>query len=571
MGNRILDYACEQFESRNYCEALEAFVLAYMKGYEPEWVIENIYNCYVACNEPEFRNAYGKCGAEVSYEDCVLDFMPYKEGEYYIFDKERKQFIGKFLVSELKMVSSEEALNEIEFGAVAEAFHWNLKEEYQLLAAAKDKKVYAVCHEINYISSFYKIPELEEYNKNVKLFQDFSQFQQYFHKNTGVYLPRILSGDLESVKELNEIVEAEHQFRLTPEGRNTDHVLLTIGIPSRNRGNLLLKRLENLRNIKLDAEIEIAISKNGVDFYQEEYDQVNQAQDSRICYYDHHKDLVAPENWHFVVEMAHGKFVLLVSDEDDIILDSLGHYLKLITEYPQASVIRAKSCIFYSRLSERLYAEGTDALKKGFLKQNYLSGLIFNREKFLKQNLLRLEKFREENLYYCLYPHEWWCAILSKNGVYMEEPFLLVQERESVIQEENSKYIEKGVIEEGEHIAKGTSLPAYSTYESRLQQFLGMMEFVRWIADGDKELAFFCVASCISKILFLLLLARERGYEVSNFMNIVDKFCKMSIEAIREFDFSEEQQVKLLSILKTSAIETYGQEREIFEKEQNAG
>ena len=54
-------------------------------------------------------------------------------------------------------------------------------------------------------------------------------------------------------------------------------------------------------------------------------------------------------------------------------------------------------------------------------------------------------------------------------------------------------------------------------------------------------------------------------------MNIVDKFCKMSIEAIREFDFSEEQQVQLLSILKTSAIETYGQEREIFEKEQNAG
>ena len=43
-------------------------------------MIENIYNCYVACNELEFRNAYGKCGAEVSYEDCVLDFMPYKEG-----------------------------------------------------------------------------------------------------------------------------------------------------------------------------------------------------------------------------------------------------------------------------------------------------------------------------------------------------------------------------------------------------------------------------------------------------------------------------------------------------------
>jgi len=164
---------------------------------------------------------------------------------------------------------------------------------------------------------------------------------------------------------------------------------------------------------------------------------------------------------------------------------------------------------FFFVFAEGECGKGVEALKKSFLKQNYLSGLIFNRELFLNENLLCLERFREENIFYCLYPHEWWCVILLKHGIYLEEPFILIRENETVIQEENQKYVEKGLIEEGDHIAKGTSLPAYSTYESRLQQFVGMMEFVHWIVDNDKELAFIFVAQSIDKIFLLFLLARQ--------------------------------------------------------------
>lgn len=50
--------------------------------------------------------------------------------------------------------------------------------------------------------------------------------------------------------------------------------MLTIGIPTHDRGNLLLKRLDNLLQMPYDAEIEITISKNGTHYYQEEYKSI---------------------------------------------------------------------------------------------------------------------------------------------------------------------------------------------------------------------------------------------------------------------------------------------------------
>ena len=90
----LLAYACDRFEEENFEEALEAFVLAYTKGYEQEWILSNIYNCYLEGNQKEFRNTYQNlaCDTEISYEECLLDFIPYRDGEYYIFDKEIKMY-----------------------------------------------------------------------------------------------------------------------------------------------------------------------------------------------------------------------------------------------------------------------------------------------------------------------------------------------------------------------------------------------------------------------------------------------------------------------------------------------
>ena len=169
---QLVDYACLRFEEEKYDEALEAFVLAYSKGYEREWILENIYACYMEGNESAFREAYEKQGFDsgVSYEACALDFIPYKDGEYYIFDKACAEFCGKFSAVELERREPLEVLKHVEFSAAAVEFDGNWKQYQDLLSEAVKRKIYAVCHDMNRGMSYWKIPELGKYLENVWIF-----------------------------------------------------------------------------------------------------------------------------------------------------------------------------------------------------------------------------------------------------------------------------------------------------------------------------------------------------------------------------------------------------------------
>ena len=55
-------------------------------------------------NEATFEHTYVQLqeNAGVSYEQCTLDFIPYREGEYYIYDKEMMFFRGVFSIHEFE-------------------------------------------------------------------------------------------------------------------------------------------------------------------------------------------------------------------------------------------------------------------------------------------------------------------------------------------------------------------------------------------------------------------------------------------------------------------------------------
>ena len=552
-----MEYACAKFEAGIYDEALEAFILAYCKGYEQEWILENIYNCYVSGNEESFREAYlhNTNGMGVAYEDCTLDFVPYREGEYYIFDKEMGVFRGVFSIPELQQTPPHENIQKVEFSAIALALEWNWGEEKHVLTAAKEKRLYAVSQDMGRCISFWKIPELKDYAKNVKLFSSVQELQQYFHDNTSVYLPMIVFGkEYQKQQELKDILDQEHIYRLTPEGRNLKNVLLTIGIPTYDRGNLLLKRLEHLREMPYDAEIEIAVSKNGTWFYQEEYAQVGKIADARINYYDHGRELTALENWHYTIEMSHGKYVLLVSDEDDVCLDALEHYLKLLADFPETALFLAKGGQFYNDIEERVYGKaGLQAFREAFLRTNYLSGMIFQRELFLQNHFLELQKF-SDNRFYCSYAHAWWSALLSLQGDYIEEPVQLFIETDSVREEEIKKRSSKEGIPPVRAFLGNKSLPSYSTYEERLKQFQGQVEFLHMVSETHPEVLEAGLIRMIEKMTVLLCIARGYNYKADIFLDVVDEFVQESMKAMDEFQFSEQSQVNILNCIKMNAL-----------------
>lgn len=552
-AEELLAYACSRFEEGNYEEALEAFILVYTKGYQQEWILDNIYNCYLEGNQEEFKETYQGSMHEmdVPYEECTLDFVPYKNGEYYIFDKEIKRFLGIFSVFDFQNAKLNQEFYEMEFSSVALIFKWNWNETKNVLAAAKERKIYAVCQDMKRGCSFFKIPELKEYSKNIKLFADYQKFQEYFHKDTAEYLPHIFFGKEEEVKRLGDVVKYEHLYRLTPEGRNCDNILLTIGIPTYNRGNLLLKRLERLRTMFYDSEIEIVISKNGMELYQKEYEEASRILDERICYFGYNETLMCAENWRHVVEMAHGKYVLFVSDEDDVILEALEHYLKILEEHPCLSLVRAGT-VFQNAALEKKYAKkGKDAFELMFLSQNYLSGLIVRKKDFIEENLQGLEQYRN-NVFYDAYPHEWWCALLTKRGDAMMDPVLLVSEGESVLEEETKFYQGSGIWKEDNGMLKNISLPVYATYEARLEQFQGYIDFLHAIMQEDMENIVVGLDIAIRKTPWLLLLARKYGYKSADYEYVIKDFFRMAIEAIDEFNLKDEEKEYLLSVIELS-------------------
>lgn len=548
-GEEILTYACERFQEEKFDEALEAFVLAYSKGYEQEWILENIYQCYVEGNLTEFRNAYESWENEekIPFEECILDFIPYTEGEYYIFDRELKRFLGLFSVPELKRTKPNELFNGMEFSAAVMAFDWNWNEQKAVLTEAAKRKIYLVAHDMKRCLAFCKLPELVEYRDNIFFFSTAKEFQEYFHQNTAEYLPQLVFGSEADAEELSRILDLEHEYRLTPEGRNSENILLTIAIPTHGRGNLLLKRLENLRLMRYDAEVEVVISKNGAGKYEEEYKEAERMIDARMVYYDHGRELKYYENWRYAVDMAHGKYVLFVSDEDDVVCQVLDHYLKLLAEHPELSLLRGRSTYQSAMMTERSYwKKGLEAFDRSFLSQNYISGLIVRKQDFIDEHLERLDCF-SENEFYAAYPHEWWCALLSQRGDYMEEPEVLILEGKAAAEVPDNPEQEKD--------KKQGNLPmyaSYATYERRLEQFQGMVEFLHWMMEGKPQYIAVGLFWSIWKTKRLLMIAREYQYDKKHFEEWIEKFNILVSEAVDGFQLDEQSTARLIVELKNT-------------------
>lgn len=545
---QLLDYACLRFEEEKYDEALEAFVLAYSKGYEREWILENIYACYMAGNEPAFREAYERQGfaSGVDYEACTLDFIPYKDGEYYVFDKTCAEFRGKFSAVGLGNIEPSETLKQVEFSAAAVEFDGNWNQYQDLLAEAVKRKIYAVCHDMNQGMSYWKLPELGKYLENVRMFPDRDSMQQYFHENTAVYLPKIVYGENQ---ELSDLFDREHAYRLTPEGRNTENVLLTIAIPTANRGYLMPSRLRNLLQMTYDSEIEIAISKNGTQFYEEEYKKIGEISDARVNYYDHGKMLRYYVNWHYAVKMSHGKYVLLVADEDDVVLEALEHYFSLLSGNWDLSMMRVRTAFQYSKLVQREFGKkGRDAFLCAFLRQNYMSGLIVRRNDFIRANLMELEEYKE-NTFYRYYPHEWWCAVLSQMGNIMFEPVELIAEGDSVLKDEVKMYRDNGLLGKDEGTVGTSAFPKYSTYQARLEQFAGEVEFIKWFCKSDMEWKYLALQKAVDKLAVLFALACNYKYDMEHFLSWIDEYARQCMNVIDAEIADKNQQTELLQMV----------------------
>lgn len=395
-----LFYECgtRYFESERYEEAVLNWVRAYDLNYERESIIENIYNCFIQPNEQEFRKNYEQNGegfTQVPFEACALDFIPLGENKFYIFDREEKIFRGIITLEEEPLRGA-----KVEFSDILYTDTWDIREILPDMKENLRDVVYILLGELeSKFVSFFKLPGFRElYLGNVITFADEELMREFFEQYEEFYLPKeIVTTDAEKYWKL---IHDIHEKRICHVDIERKNIFLSICIPSYNRGKIALENVRHLLSCPYDSEIEIIVSNNGSTKGMEEYDAIKNIEDSRIRYHKFAENQGYAANILKVCSMAKGKYALLVSDEDLMLLENLGKFLNAVRENSNCGAI------FVGKgdgiLNWKAEEDGTIEVTEQGIRASgpaghwaYISGFAYNMELCRRLNALEiLEKLR---------------------------------------------------------------------------------------------------------------------------------------------------------------------------------
>lgn len=275
------EYALFLFELNEYELSIMMFQSSYNSDYKKEEIIEFLYDAFILPNQDEFITSYKSTLLSFSdhifypnipsYENLTIDFIPFDENKYFIFDNDSKSFEGIIDISNEGIQNASKITFNDEFSDIIITDTWNFNKIISCLSSAIDRKVYYIASMPIKALSFLKIPNIvNQIFSNLYIFESTNNLQHYFHSNTSCYLPQLYFTYSETddfYKKVLNIIDEEHAYRLTPDGRDTSNVILTIGIPSFNRGHRALKSIQSLINLQYDSEIEFVVSNNCTNWF----------------------------------------------------------------------------------------------------------------------------------------------------------------------------------------------------------------------------------------------------------------------------------------------------------------
>ena len=404
------------FELGEYEKAITNWIKAYELGYEQEIILKNIYECFIIPNEQEFKNNFAENSfgyTQSSYEDCALDFIPVSETDFYIFDRNKQFFCDKISLEKNPVKSK-----KIEFSNILFTDTWDVRKIFLDLKENQRDMVFILLEEQEpRFVSFFKLPQIRElYFTNIMIFQNEIEMQVFFEENEEIYLPRqfVTANVGKFVRFFGDI----HEKRIRNFDKEHKNVFLSVCIPSYNRGNLALKNIKHLLSCPYDSEIEIIISDNGSTEGREEYALIKDMKDSRLRYHRFEENQGYAENILKVCEMSKGKYAVIVSDEDFMILENLEENLRFIKAHPDFGVFfsNIKDCL--PSQEERFSKNGVDSIIP-VSTWSYMTGFTYNMRLCHQLKTLEcLENMRcGENIYW---KDE--ASMLNKNGknLYLE-------------------------------------------------------------------------------------------------------------------------------------------------------
>lgn len=521
--------------------SLEFFVKSYQKYYKQEQIICILYDNFILPQQEIFKKNYikNKVGyTEIDYNELPIEFILVENNVYYIFHKIKKVFYGKIDMNSFHVISAPEE----SFYSLLIANQTNFIELLSIILKHKGQICYIIADKENELISYLKLPHFSSlFLENVIIFKDEQIMKLYFKEYSDIYLPKlILAGEDEKIYQ--EYFHSLHNERIEEKiERKREAVILSFCIPSYNRGHRAIQLVKQLLESQFDAEIEIVVSNNGSTENKEGYEQIKNIKDTRLKYHEFEENQGVVENCCKVIELAQGKFCVIVSDEDTVRLEAIDYYLYQIFTNPQMAIIHANTGACTDCNQKEVYIDRKETINSMGI-QSYIGGHIYNKYYIQQYNILEKMRLKKENALTYTYPQGFLEMHLVLCGAIMKAPHLLIIQQQ---QEPTSVFLEKTKY----------SLPSYSLGAARVKQAKGMAEIIIDLCSGFKldlieKDVLYCLL-CSNYYHLLTLSTKEQLENKENMLHFADELLDIFYSAIFKIFYDSEQKIKYaIEILK---------------------
>jgi glycosyltransferase involved in cell wall biosynthesis len=493
------------FRQQYYEAALQSFIVAHRFGDSDmkKKIFTAIHEAYYLPNCETLKITYEKNAAalrqrypespQYAFENLPLQFIPASDHKFHQFNRQKQEF-GEIFCLSASPESDQELLGDsLIIGneyRVSQLLHYQ-----QLLSVGQKSILYAGYDPADVFFSYLQTANWQDVlaSPKVRLFFSLDEISRYFslneqqrprqvlpipdHDPFGIeYFIRqeLFQTDSANVPTIEpkpvSLQQSEQGNRFMHSG--DEKVLLSICIPTWNRGGRALAAVQHILQLS-EAAIEIVVSDNGSQDPDGKYRELSLLDDSRLFYHRNEENIGFGRNLLKLLELAKGKFVFLLSDEDLVCLEGIPRLLQVLRGEPDLAMvigsIRAVpgiSGVANTGIIDQnsLLHCGQEALGGLGFGRTYISGTIFNRDFICHHRLF--ERVWEKIDEHAVYPHLYIEALLCTQGNVRRLPETLCL---------------AGQAENRDALYLGTG-PAYS-FEARLRQHKLFTEVLIEVTD----------------------------------------------------------------------------------------
>ncbi|SEW23191.1 glycosyltransferase [[Clostridium] fimetarium] len=430
------------------------------------------------------------------YDQLPFLFIPLDENTCFYYDKINNLINGPL---DFSLSPSSEDDFKVLYEPTLIYHEWNISLMKDVFDCNRYGSIYVIpgdTYSLLAFASILSLPVIRKYYNKTHafiLYSSFTDFLSSLSYNVNAPIPQSIlcdspDVDIDMIKQSileihNQRIACKHAYK----------PILSICIPTYNRGHLALEKVQQLTTSTYDTEIEFVISNNGSTIETEDYLNIERiaSKDIRISYnhFDFNHEFIG--NYWKVLLMSNANHALLMSDEDYTVLSSLPHYLGLLIKHPEIGVIRSGDTRWYTpnSLQNAYIKAGKNAVLHFFLRNNYMSGILYNCSVINEDLSLYFNQNYNNNEAFKHYPHEFLDMYLCNHYDFISDITPLFICGDSCLYSDSTTL--SGQYE-------------YQTKESRLLQLKGFIELINTLENLDDLTRFHLYVIACHKTFMLL-------------------------------------------------------------------